>query len=218
MHCCLDPAIPFHVREKLLPFVTAALHECLRNYPQVSFHAHSQKLAIGVAGQESTSGSIIIWDLRTATRVQILDAHSPHPVQCLAFNRPAKDADLLLASYSLVEGAVKIWQPSSGVLNALSMTFAGFGMGSGRQQQQQPQPAADGNTGNQAAGILHSLTGGGVFRHFRTFRIDQSQMAAPKSPDGQPNPQQFTAGFEWVGERSVSLRRPEPLPALTLTV
>lgn len=101
---CLDPNIPFKIREKLLPIVTSVIHEIIKIYPSVSFNVNTQKLAIGISYDVSLAktetrdqkftpspqqcGQVIIWDLKSATRTEIIDAHSPHNVDALSFNKP----------------------------------------------------------------------------------------------------------------------------------
>lgn len=50
------------------PLVTLNLSELVRIFPMVAFHAATQRLAVG-----TTNGLIIIYDLRTATRIAVLE-------------------------------------------------------------------------------------------------------------------------------------------------
>jgi hypothetical protein len=63
----LDPNIP-GMREALQPVVTSNFAELVRTYPHVSFHHASQKIAVGTA-----EGVVIVYDLKTATKVQLLE-------------------------------------------------------------------------------------------------------------------------------------------------
>ena len=62
----LDPNIPT-IREALLPAATSALAELVRVYPNAAFHGATQRLAVG-----GPDGVIVLYDLRTATRMQVL--------------------------------------------------------------------------------------------------------------------------------------------------
>lgn len=147
---CLDPNIPFQIREKLMPSVTTIIHELIKCFPTVSFHASTQRLVVASGfhttsgipvDKESTSptlrslhlfggtkvdpsltGQVVVWDIRTATRIQVLDAHPRHDICALAFSKPSSqdsNAPSYLATFSQNEGFVKVWQPGSGLFNQL---------------------------------------------------------------------------------------------------
>lgn len=63
----IDPNTP-ELRESLLPIVTINFAELVRSYPNVAFHGASQRLSVG-----TQEGITIIYDLRTATKVSILE-------------------------------------------------------------------------------------------------------------------------------------------------
>jgi hypothetical protein len=74
----LDPGAP-HVaavagatglggREALLPAVSATLRDLCDAYPMVSAHEGAQRLAVG-----SADGFVVLFDLRTATRLYVLE-------------------------------------------------------------------------------------------------------------------------------------------------
>ena len=220
----LDPNIPFVIREKLLPMVTAVLHEVIRVYPTVTFHVGSQKLAVGTAfdatlvqesdsaPQRQPSGQVIIWDLKTASKVQVLEAHSPNNVSAVAFNKQLASTDpkhthqkheLLLATYSMDDNLVKFWRPGGGLLGALTASFT------------------------------TTLT------MFRSFKVDRMQKPVPQSSSSMTSPGSDGVGvgnklriigntsgnlileqvhFEWQSERTVLLKRAEPFASLTFTV
>jgi len=86
----LDPNTP-EARTALLPLATVNFAELVRNYPNVSFHSPSQRLAVG-----TMDGIVIVYDLRIAARILILevsifDSYFPGPYKrcfgCLIFNR-----------------------------------------------------------------------------------------------------------------------------------
>ena len=63
----LDPNVPI-MREALQPMITANFVELVKMYPIVSVHQGTQKLVIG-----TPDGLAIVYCLKTATRVQILE-------------------------------------------------------------------------------------------------------------------------------------------------
>ena len=65
----LDPNIP-HMRENLLPSLTATSGDLVKIYPCVAFTAHQQRLVIG-----NMDGTCILYDVRTATKLQILEVN-----------------------------------------------------------------------------------------------------------------------------------------------
>ncbi|TPX50852.1 hypothetical protein SeLEV6574_g00678 [Synchytrium endobioticum] len=105
----LDPNIPT-IREALLPAATTALAELVRVYPNASFHGASQRLAVG-----GPDGTIVLYDLKTATRMQVLEGHTK-PVTAVSFSSDGK----LLASFAVEENSVRFWQAAGGLLGAAS--------------------------------------------------------------------------------------------------
>lgn len=63
----LDPNSPY-LRDTLQPLVTVCLSELVRYFPMISFHSGTQRLAVG-----TNDGTTILYDLRTATKVQVLE-------------------------------------------------------------------------------------------------------------------------------------------------
>jgi hypothetical protein len=63
----LDPNSP-EARSALLPLATVNFAELVRNYPNIAFHSSTQRLAVG-----TMEGSIIIYDLRIAAKILILE-------------------------------------------------------------------------------------------------------------------------------------------------
>ena len=62
----LNPGIPAR-RERCLRACTVVLRTICQKYQFVSFHQDSQKYALGTAG-----GTVVVYDLRTATKWRIL--------------------------------------------------------------------------------------------------------------------------------------------------
>eukprot|EP01083_Nonionella_stella_P218676 783965_1 len=70
---CLDPSSP-QKRKILLKSTTSTLHALVHKFPNCSFHSKTQHFACGTGSSTDTqqdandNNSIIIYDLRTATR------------------------------------------------------------------------------------------------------------------------------------------------------
>ncbi|KAJ1500205.1 hypothetical protein HMI54_011024 [Coelomomyces lativittatus] len=101
----LDPTLP-GTRDVLLQPTTVTLFEILKKYPSVCFHASHQRLCVG-----TMEGMIVIWDLKTATKLHLLEGHS-RAVDAVAFSSDAKS----IVSFSLQEQSIKLWQQSSGFM------------------------------------------------------------------------------------------------------
>ncbi|KAI8802474.1 hypothetical protein BJ742DRAFT_911090 [Cladochytrium replicatum] len=91
------------MREALQQTVPINFAEIVRTFPNISFHGPSQRMAVG-----TPEGVGIIYDLRTATRVQVLEGHS-RPITALSFSPDSK----LLASFSLEENSINRRSASS---------------------------------------------------------------------------------------------------------
>lgn len=103
----LDPHVPY-LRDSCLQATTKVLHALVKQYPMVSFHQESQRLAVG-----TQDAVIVIYDLKTATRCHLLEGHRGG-ISAVSFASTGK----MLASYSIVDSEVKFWQTSG--------TFLGF--------------------------------------------------------------------------------------------
>lgn len=227
---CLDPNIPFAIRDRLVGGVTGVLHEMIRQYPTISFHTQSQRLAIATAasvvasGSSSKSGQIIIWDLKTATRLQVIDAHTPHAISAISFNRhpsfsktgsksssnvsQSHNGELLLVSYAAAENLVKVWHQSSGLFGALAGTFSGENSDHNRSFS-----GGSSSSGGGMSGLFANIITGGSFRMFRSFPVDPYLPASRRQSTDKDE-----ARFEWTSERSVKLLRTLPANTLTFTV
>lgn len=100
----LDPHVPY-LRDRCLQATTKVLHALVKQYPMVSFHQESQRLAVGT--QDSV---IVIYDLKTATRWHVLEGHTG-PITAISFAPNGK----MLASYSLQDTEVRFWQTTSSI-------------------------------------------------------------------------------------------------------
>ena len=73
-------------------------------YPSVSFHTGSQRLGLGMP-----DGCVILFDVRTATRLQIFEGHRS-AVSAVAISPDGK----LVASFYSADGTVRLWQTTQG--------------------------------------------------------------------------------------------------------
>jgi len=99
---CLEPSDPV-LRRSSLSAATSALFELVKTFPMVTFHQITQRFAVG-----TTTGLIVIYDLRTATKWRILEGHTGR-VSCLAFSEDGNH----LASYSAGDRSIRTWQCGS---------------------------------------------------------------------------------------------------------
>ncbi|KAJ3307604.1 hypothetical protein HDU76_004502, partial [Blyttiomyces sp. JEL0837] len=165
----LDPNIP-GMRESLQPIITSNFAEIVKTFPTVSFHHGTQKLAAG-----TNEGTVIMYDLKTATKVQILEGHTK-ALSAVAFSPDGR----LIATFSLPEGNVRFWQPSTGFFNSLVGAFSG-------------------NSANAATAALASVGGVGLMKSFREFNIGLAGAGASNTDILRE------VKFEWMSDRSVKL-------------
>ncbi|BGP33827.1 hypothetical protein JCM10296v2_005632 [Rhodotorula toruloides] len=100
----LDPKIS-SLRETVQQTATFILNELVRTFPSVAFHGSSQRLAVG-----THEGAAIVYDLRTATRLYVLEGHK-HPVTALSWSPDGHR----LVTVSLEENRVIVWRVSGGI-------------------------------------------------------------------------------------------------------
>lgn len=107
--CALDPS-KSERRRACLAIGTRALHNIVKKFSMVSFHKESQRIGVG-----TIESSIIIYDLRTATKWRVLEGHTS-PVNALCFTLDGK----LLLSYSSGDCSVRQWPTgSTGIFGGL---------------------------------------------------------------------------------------------------
>lgn len=70
------------------------------SFPTVDFHMQTQRLAVG-----TSEGAIIMYDLKTGTRLYVLEAHKKRPAAC-SFSPDGRR----LVTVSLEEGVVLVWK------------------------------------------------------------------------------------------------------------
>lgn len=132
----LDPTIT-SLRETVHEAATVILNELVRTcvffsllvshtlltylpcdrYPSIDFHTASQRLAVG-----THEGAIIIYDLRTATRLSVLSTEShTRPITAVSFSPDGRR----LVSASLEGSRVVVWKVGGGFF--LGTLFGGIG-------------------------------------------------------------------------------------------
>ncbi|KAJ3022996.1 hypothetical protein HKX48_004619 [Thoreauomyces humboldtii] len=174
---CLDPNLP-QIRDALQHIVTVNFAELVKRYPSVAFHHASQRLAVGTA-----DGLGVVYDVRIAARVQVMEGHT-QGLTAVSFSPDGK----LIATFSLAENTVKIWQPATGFLGSLVGALTA---------------SSTSTTGGASAGVaaLASVGGVGHMRAFRTFTVGPPDVNSMKDPGGVLD----VVRFEWKGERQVTL-------------
>ncbi|KAF9112405.1 hypothetical protein BGX27_003447 [Mortierella sp. AM989] len=173
----LDPTAP-QVREALLPVATSVLMDLVLSFPQIDFHIGSQKLAVG-----TLEGAIIVYDLQTATRWQILEGHRK-AVSAVSFSRDGKT----IVSCSIKEGTVRFWHPNPG--------FFGMLMGNGIWGHS--KSGSTGSTNQDQQGGIPSLSSQ---QSSRTFDFALQDSIVTGSEETMLN----HVRFEWTGDRVVKL-------------
>ncbi|THH17275.1 hypothetical protein EW146_g3520 [Bondarzewia mesenterica] len=90
-------------REAVLDTATEILGHVVKTFPTVDFHMGSQRLAVG-----TIEGAIIMYDLKTATRLYVLECHKKRLAAC-SFSPDGRR----LVTVSLEEGLVLVWKVGS---------------------------------------------------------------------------------------------------------
>ncbi|KAI0265617.1 hypothetical protein BC834DRAFT_824867 [Gloeopeniophorella convolvens] len=87
-------------RDAVLDAATEILGHVVKTFPTVDFHMASQRLAVG-----TSEGAIVMYDLKTATRLYVLESHKKAPAAC-SFSPDGRR----LVTVSLDEGLVLVWK------------------------------------------------------------------------------------------------------------
>ncbi|KPV72465.1 uncharacterized protein RHOBADRAFT_18259 [Rhodotorula graminis WP1] len=140
----LDPTISA-LRETVQQSATFILNELVRRFPSIDFHGKSQRLAVGTA-----EGAAIVFDLRTATRLYVLEGHN-RPVTALSWSPDGHR----LVTVSLEENRVVVWRVSGGILG---MFMAGTPARQGSGGQATPFKSYDFHVGDEGASLSPSLS------------------------------------------------------------
>ncbi|GAA5940493.1 WD40 repeat domain-containing protein [Sporobolomyces koalae] len=104
----LDPTVS-DLRETVHQTATVILNELVRTFPSIDFHGKSQRLAIG-----THEGSGIVWDLKTATRLYVLEGHR-RPLTAVSWSPDGHR----LVTVSLDESKVCVWKTGMGLLSMI---------------------------------------------------------------------------------------------------
>ena len=80
--------------------------EIFVSYPTIDFHRGTQRLAVG-----TSEGAMIMYDLKTATRLYVLESHSKAVSAC-GFSPDGRR----LVSVSVADSTVSIWKVGASVL------------------------------------------------------------------------------------------------------
>ncbi|KAF8515288.1 hypothetical protein JB92DRAFT_3142882 [Gautieria morchelliformis] len=90
-------------REAVFDAATEILGQVVKTFPSVDFHMPSQRLCVG-----TSEGAVIMYDLKTATRLYVLEGHRKRLVGC-SFSPDGRR----LATVCLEEGIVRVWKVGS---------------------------------------------------------------------------------------------------------
>jgi len=99
----------------MLPLITSCLQVFVVKLHIVSFSSSTQRVAIGFLDKDARTSKIVVWDLKTATRIQIIETQKPS-IEAVSFNNSGK----MIASYSAEGRVISIW--SEGVLGGYKLS------------------------------------------------------------------------------------------------
>ncbi|KAL6301983.1 hypothetical protein BKA93DRAFT_436971 [Sparassis latifolia] len=90
-------------RDAVLDSATEILGHIVQTFPTVDFHMATQRLAVG-----TSEGSVVMYDLKTATRLYVLEGHKKRATAC-SFSPDGRR----LVTMSLEESVVLVWKVGS---------------------------------------------------------------------------------------------------------
>ncbi|PWN36966.1 uncharacterized protein FA14DRAFT_8382 [Meira miltonrushii] len=169
----LDPTVTT-LRPVIHKSATIIISELISAYPTIAFHKGLQRLAVG-----TFEGAIIMYDLKTATRLYVLEAHSAS-LNGLTFSNDGRR----LVSICLSDGMVKIWKTGVGLGSIFNFGGAprqisallGRATGSGEAEQSQSStPNQSGGNTNQHS---HNHVGTPAYKSFDFGRMAGSALAS----------------------------------------
>ncbi|SJX60523.1 uncharacterized protein SRS1_10159 [Sporisorium reilianum f. sp. reilianum] len=173
------------MREAVVNAATVMISELVSTYPSVSFFGAGQRLAVG-----TNEGAVIMYDLKTATRLYVLEGHRRR-ADAASFSPDGRR----LVTMSLEEGRVLVWKTSAG--------FSSF-FSPGQMPRQ---------------GATDARLTDGAYKAFLFNVSEQQQGALVGSGNGsvvggdaaaQAQEQEFVGfdriGFLWNSERSVRVQ------------
>ncbi|SDA01421.1 BZ3500_MvSof-1268-A1-R1_Chr10-1g02649 [Microbotryum saponariae] len=168
----LDPTVTA-LRKTVHQAATVILNELVRTYPSIDFHGSSQRLAVG-----THEGAAIIYDLKTATRMYVLEGHK-RAVTAVSWSRDGHR----LVTVSLEESKVVVWKVGIGLFSLLM-----------------PGAAPRQTTGLAAAVTTSSNASNGTspFKQYEFHVGDEALMTNAATLEW--------VTFDWPGERTVRLR------------
>jgi len=105
----LDPNTN-HNRDAVLGAATEIIGFVVKTYPAVDFHMGSQRLAVG-----SSEGAVVMYDLKTATRLYVLEGHRQQLAGC-SFSPDGRR----LVTMSLADRHVLVWKVGTGFASFFS--------------------------------------------------------------------------------------------------
>ncbi|CDU24096.1 uncharacterized protein SPSC_02725 [Sporisorium scitamineum] len=176
------------MREAVVNAATVMISELVSTYPSVSFFGAGQRLAVG-----TNEGAVIMYDLKTATRLYVLEGHRRR-ADAASFSPDGRR----LVTMSLEEGRVLVWKTSSGFSSF-------FSPGQMPRQGATDVRLTDGaykaflfNVGEQQQGLSGSqrvsMVGDGVVGMEGQLAQEQDFVGFDK------------IGFQWNSERSVKVQ------------
>ncbi|GAK62187.1 uncharacterized protein PAN0_001c0385 [Moesziomyces antarcticus] len=164
------------MREAVVNAATVMISELVSTYPSISFFGAGQRLAVG-----THEGAVIMYDLKTATRLYVLEGHRRR-ADAVSFSPDGRR----LVTMSLEEGRVLVWKTSSG--------FSSF-FSPGQMPRQ---------------GATDAKLTDGAYKAFLFHVGDPQDVASRKAPaqaSGTTEEAEFVGfdriGFHWNTERSV---------------
>ncbi|WFC96898.1 hypothetical protein MBRA1_003562 [Malassezia brasiliensis] len=104
----LDPTAGA-TRSAMAKSATLMISALVETYPSIAFHGATQRLAVG-----TQDGQVVLYDVKTATRLYVLDGHE-RPVTACSFSPDGRR----FLSMSLDDECVLIWRLSTGLLDLL---------------------------------------------------------------------------------------------------
>ncbi|KAI0365315.1 WD40 repeat-like protein [Pilatotrama ljubarskyi] len=90
-------------RDAVLDSATEILSHVVQTFPTVDFHMATQRLAVG-----TSEGAVVMYDLKTATRLYVLEGHKKRTTAC-SFSPDGRR----LVTVSLEESVVLVWKVGS---------------------------------------------------------------------------------------------------------
>ncbi|TFY53289.1 hypothetical protein EVJ58_g9531 [Rhodofomes roseus] len=164
-------------RDAVLDFAAEILGQFVRTFPTVDFHMATQRLAVG-----TSEGAVVMYDLKTATRLYVLEGHKKRTTAC-SFSPDGRR----LVTVSLEESSVLVWK--------VGASFTSFFMPGAPPRQghagSEPFKNLSFNVGDEGECASHR-------KKSDNSHITPARMSLTATLDN--------IRFEWVGDRSVKLK------------